>query len=635
MKKLFTLAAAALCTVAANAALDFTYTATPEAGTVTELSTIEVVFPNCAEIEFADKNSITLTHDGETVSMTPKISYGTNAMTITCAERQTAAGAYTLTLPAGCITAYDAEFNTEDLPSEITINYTIEGGAADAFNFTVNPEPGVVKELSVIKFNFPSWALMDVPNPDDVTFTCNGVPVPFTVESSYVAPTITVTADATQTAPGTYVVTFPAGSIDGFGSDDSMGTSTKEITAEWTIEGDVTTLDFSNTSVPANGNVAESFDKAVITFPGLDTVKASDYTVSVNGTALAADAFTLTENANEITVALNEAVTESVIDINFPAGSLAGTKGEAQSSNADEIAYQFIAGTAVDYALTAEFNNPKPNAEGEISNDRQIDAWFFYCPAKNIVADPNATEPNVTIREVNGDWVRTATLDKAYGLNMNYSYFMAQIGAPTYNGEYEVTISKGAFGDAVWAANHEYGHSNDEIVLHFTFVDARDRVVYNLVPTVTPIPGTYKNAADFATVTLSFPEEGVKALENASATLVNADADYNQTANFIQNEDGTFSATFPTPSVNGVYTLSVEQGIFGDNDFVSSNGLSGRGNAALTEEYTLDDMNGVELIESDAAANGVYSITGVRMGNSTENLPAGIYIVNGKKLVIK
>ena len=218
---------------------------------------------------------------------------------------------------------------------------------------------------------------------------------------------------------------------------------------------------------------------------------------------------------------------------------------------------------------------------------------------------------------------------------MNYSYFMAQIGAPTYNGEYEVTISKGAFGDAVWAANHEYGHSNDEIVLHFTFVDARDRVVYNLVPTVTPIPGTYKNAADFATVTLSFPEEGVKALENASATLVNADADYNQTANFIQNEDGTFSATFPTPAVNGVYTLSVEQGIFGDNDFVSSNGLSGRGNAALTEEYTLDDMNGVELIESDAAANGVYSITGVRMGNSTENLPAGIYIVNGKKLVIK
>lgn len=32
---------------------------------------------------------------------------------------------------------------------------------------------------------------------------------------------------------------------------------------------------------------------------------------------------------------------------------------------------------------------------------------------------------------------------------------------------------------------------------------------------------------------------------------------------------------------------------------------------------------------------GVYDLTGRRVGNSVEHLPRGLYIVNGKKLLIK
>ena len=45
-------------------------------------------------------------------------------------------------------------------------------------------------------------------------------------------------------------------------------------------------------------------------------------------------------------------------------------------------------------------------------------------------------------------------------------------------------------------------------------------------------------------------------------------------------------------------------------------------------------INGVTAGAAEAPA-AVYSLTGVRMGTSTDNLPAGIYIVNGKKVLVK
>ena len=32
---------------------------------------------------------------------------------------------------------------------------------------------------------------------------------------------------------------------------------------------------------------------------------------------------------------------------------------------------------------------------------------------------------------------------------------------------------------------------------------------------------------------------------------------------------------------------------------------------------------------------GVYNLSGVKVGNSMENLPKGLYIVNGKKFIVK
>jgi hypothetical protein len=53
----------------------------------------------------------------------------------------------------------------------------------------------------------------------------------------------------------------------------------------------------------------------------------------------------------------------------------------------------------------------------------------------------------------------------------------------------------------------------------------------------------------------------------------------------------------------------------------------------LVTRYSADGLNAIEGVETVETTNtGVYTLSGVRL-NSTKNLPAGIYIINGKKVV--
>lgn len=47
--------------------------------------------------------------------------------------------------------------------------------------------------------------------------------------------------------------------------------------------------------------------------------------------------------------------------------------------------------------------------------------------------------------------------------------------------------------------------------------------------------------------------------------------------------------------------------------------------------------SGIDMIESEAGANAkaVYNLQGVKVADSLENLPAGLYITNGKKVIVK
>ena len=637
MKKLFTLVAAAAFALTANA-LDFSFTADPAAGsTVTELSTISVTFPNLVEPEFANKSAITLTRDGEKVDAKLDIPYPTNVLKVVCNETQTAAGTYTLTIPALSITGYDEEYNAEDNPSDITMSWIIEGASGGLdFSFTADPAAGsTVTELSTISVTFPNLVEPEFANKSAITLTRDGEKVDAKLDIPYPTNVLKVVCNETQTAAGTYTLTIPALSITGYDEEYNAEDNPSDITISWIIEAAGGTLDFSHTVTPENNETVESLDQVVLEFPEVRRVECGEIEVKHNDEVLATTAYSAMTEANVLVINFTETITAGTVAINIPAGAVTGHKGDVSETNPEAITLAYTVAKAVVYDLTATFASPKPNADGEISADRQIDSWIFVCDAKDIVADPNATEPNVTIKEDNGEWVKTGTLKKGFGVNQNMSYFSVAIGAPVYNGAYTVTITKGAFGDATWAANHEYGHSNDDVVLHFTFVDGKEYLEYTLEPTVTPAAGEYTNGADFATVTVKFAEE-VEAVEDAAATLGMENSFQNETVALVKGEDGSYTATFKAPTETGKYILTIEEGMFGNAEYISSNMTKGVASKAVTVEYILkQDTSGIKGIEAETAANGVYSMLGVRVADDLKNLPAGLYIVNGRKVLKK
>lgn len=78
-------------------AQSFSYNATPEPGTVPELTTVEIIFPEWDEIEINSKDDITATLDGTPIEgVNAKVTYGTNAMTFMFPERMVTPGEYVI-----------------------------------------------------------------------------------------------------------------------------------------------------------------------------------------------------------------------------------------------------------------------------------------------------------------------------------------------------------------------------------------------------------------------------------------------------------------------------------------------------------------------------------------------------------
>lgn len=535
MKKILTVFALASATTLAVSAKDFTYEATPEPGIVTELSTIEVVFPEFDDIDIDSQDDITVNRDGENIPVSVKDAAGDgNSIIVTFPNREVTPGKYTLNIGQWAIMGYYGGYKgMEGNPSDIKLEYTIEGSGSDLFGFTVAPATGTVTELSTVTFTFPSLAEVEIVSSDDLTATLNGNPVELTnvKVDPYGSNNVVFTLAQTMTAPGTY---------------------------EFTI----------------------------------------------------------------------------------PVGGLKGTKGDVTADNTQSISVSYTVSGPVAYEYVTALSSPtKPNSDGEISANKSLSSMFFSTDTPYLYC-ADGTEHNVTIKEVNGDFQASARLRMANGLYMTTtSYFVADFNAePTYNGEYVITIEQGAYGNSIWFDNNEYGRSNAAAEIRFTLVDGRDRDIFTIeAESVTPVSGTYQKAEDLATVTVTFPNGDTKLVNGAYATLGGLDSDYLQQATFTATATpGVYTATFTTlPTSNGKYRLSVAAGSFGNEAFISSNGTSGAGSKAIQEDYDLSLNNGIAGIAADAAEYGVYSVTGVYMGTEVENLPAGIYVINGKKIIVK
>lgn len=503
--------------------------------------------------------------------------------------------------------------------------------AAPDMSYTITPKNGEeVTELSTITLKYPAWDMSDINSASGVTMTHNGNPIAFNVDISDEPATFTFKLAETATAPGEYELNIESGALCLYSYAEDYA-DIEALNFKWTIAGESVNLDFTCNSDPADKQAVDGIEGIEYTFPGLDAVEveAGNPVVKVDGTDLLFSDYSVFCNANKVILSFEPAISEGEVSVTFPAGSVKGTKDTDQTTNPVDIAFSYMVAAPVVYDLTLAIGTPKPNNDGEIDlSSKSMTNPVFYCEVAGLdVAE--GTEANVTIKEVNGDFERSARLTKSFGINSKWSYFTANFGSePSFNGDYVITVDKGAFGNAAWIANPAYGQSNDEIKLTFKVIGAKDYEVNTLEAKITPDPSaTYLNFSEIATVKVSFDTEVTATAEAAGTMTCGDDFNFTQTRAFTQDGDA-FAVTFTapdSPAAVAEYGFTVPAGVFKD--------AAGNGNKAIDVVFNVTDTNGVDSVLDEENAAPVYNMQGVRV--NAKELPAGLYISNGKKFVVK
>ena len=511
------------------------------------------------------------------------------------------------------------------------------------FSYTVDPAEGEVSILQFVTMTFPNLDQIEINSYDNVTVLradgsrVRGVDV--AVENNN---ELAFVFGAEQTDRGIYTINIPAGTLAGYADNNEWtADNPNDITLTYTIgKQSASTTDWTCQTDPEEGTV-EELQNIYLYFPNIAVVdinSKSDITLSFNGTPI--DGVNISEeDANLFCISTDEPQTAAgTYTLTIAEYALCAFNDE-QSQPEDlpeELTFTWtIEGgsqdTNVVYDLNLAISSPRPNADGQISAYKSLESIFFVCEEKDLVVAPGA-RIEVTLNEDNGSFSSKGRLQKTNGLNANYSYFYVSFGKePSYNGKYTITIPKGAFGTEAWAQDPNTGRSNDEIKITFELVDGVDHDTYSIEPlTINPEEGTYRTGDEISTITLTFPE-GVKAVKGASATLAGIDNSYAESAEF-RAVGGSYVVSFgSTPSEKGNYLLTVSPGMFADEDFLKDG--SGKASAPIAIKYTIGNTVGVSAITTDKETT-IYNLQGVRVNTTVDLLPAGVYVIDGKKILI-
>ncbi|MBE6307438.1 MAG: hypothetical protein E7084_07290 [Bacteroidales bacterium] len=242
----------------------------PEEGVVTSLKNIQVI----TDTDLGEANDLTLTDaDGK--------EYSLNAVTndrvgedgiyesiiITLSEEITAAGTYTLTIPAGKVVEYitDMETQTPKLNAEKTYTWTIEGEEELKIKSITLAEGAELESLSeiIVEFNKPVWKAdktATIKNTEDKTVVSLSAemlePVgehkPIYGAAVPLATKVRLYASEAFTTAGEYYLNIPA---DMFATDDNSEYSTKTV-VNFTIKENTPALSIVKTT-PADGEVVD------------------------------------------------------------------------------------------------------------------------------------------------------------------------------------------------------------------------------------------------------------------------------------------------------------------------------------------------------------------------------------------
>ena len=509
----------------------------------------------------------------------------------------TVGGDYYFYIPQGFFVADGAEIEDTD----ITFSYA----PATPLSYTFDPEgEAEASEYPSVTVIFDEAHGVDAEKLDDskIAFTFNGEAlVPgedFTFETSNEMPNYLMFSfgDKVANKTGELALNMAAGALTFYDGPSPV------IEHTWTFGAPAK---FLITFDPADGQTVESLESFTLTFPNATSVSQkleSGESMLHMGNAWAAISLTYeaVEGAEHPTfkVTVNPAPTApGNYSFYLPDGFFTVDGDDSKETTA---------------AWTLE---PKGDLTYTFSPEANIVAnqWGYY-PA--IVFDENHTISGFDRSKITVKFDETV-INASISAESNYLMFeISEASILNKAGKLSVSCEAGAI----------TFHDGASPAIEHTW-----NILENRTFTCVVTPETATQASQLQVITVSFPEaETAEVYQSSGASLRKTDYKYFSTGKIEAVEGAahpTFTITFTEPTLKGDYTFLLNLGTFTlDGAFQSPD---------VTKNYA--SVSGIADITVDGEEDNdtIYNLQGIKLQSQWKDLPAGLYIKGGKKVLKK
>lgn len=605
----------------------YTYTVDPANGSsLSELTTFTVTFDGVTDINVSEDDDYTFsaTMNGATANL-PTTRYSTNSITFAYSVRNplNGTGAYKFVVDgAFVLTLADGS----SVPAQFEVNYNVGAQEPVTPDVTWTAEPAngsTVQTLPLFTITWEGVSAISIADDNaEIESMFNGNEVSINPSGLSQNPMVIQFMRQYPNAEGTYTFRLSEGALQLTKAD---GTILPSPALEYTVNLTGAPKAVTLVANPANDSQVSNIDKMTVTFENASSLALGEGIVfaSLDGSDI--DDPTVTVSGNVATITFVEPVTTpGLLEVICTDGAFTYTDASGQSYDSTELYYSYtVMGEKPEmpYTVSPEGGKYKvfPTVVITYTGASSVDVPAGATASLSIAGTPSYTfdlsgEGNTVIA------IPREAINQYSG--SEYTKYVLSIAADTY------TVT---YGETAWG--------NREVS-----IDDFSIAAPSLEFTVTPAPGeiALDNADQLKNLIITFPtgwKAGCNTMKMGNYLYkVDAAGELEQVAKY--NSFGAKATdNVLTVPLSGADDITLELGNYRvvlQAQFVRATppGSTILNGEAYTWDYSVVDSVAVRALFEENPDVVIYTLQGVRVkAADLKELPAGLYIVNGKKVV--
>ena len=597
--------------------------------------------------------------DGKTVaSLESSLPGFKNVLQLTIDEDDaiTTPGTYTITIPAGGLVGYlDEDGNSEPIGAA-TVTYTVAAPATkyvEIGEFDTNPDASEDQtslssvmyvfyepnELSIVAWETNDASLAYAYVEKDGVQVTKGLLDFTTVRRQEL---LTVEFDDVISTPGKYTVVIPAGAL----KDATTGDVYDKVEVTYNVVG---MADAVFEASPASGSELSSLvGNITFTYTGYNKVGNANGPMTIP--VLDADGKTVAslesslpgfKNVLQLTIDEDDAITTpGTYTITIPAGGLVGyldEDGNSEPIGAATVTYT-VTGNSTDPDTPAYTVSVDP-AEGEVEQISKVVVTFAGATAVKASDEAGPKDyPYYGTVDADGNITKVSQMRAAAYGSTNTIEINAYT-AVTAPGSYAVVVPAAYYtvdGVAPTEAlvfRYTIPQPEVKMTMEVEFINVEEEEEYDDLDKIEFTFVVYDANYSRIDSGLTFKRDSTKAPKMGLLSSDGSKVESYNNGTISGSDPHLIWASYYGVETNGMYLFSIPA------NYMSATDAAGNvvKNDDIYAMFILErQQSGVDSVRVEIiGSNDVYNLQGVKVGTSTDNLPAGIYIVGGKKVLVK